>query len=61
MAEDEIDSITDSMDMDLSKLQTVEDRGAWRAAVHGAAKSWIWLRTEQQLLPLPHALKLQIY
>ena len=41
MAEDEIDSITDSMDVDLSKLQTVEDRGAWRAAVHGAAKSWI--------------------
>ena len=41
MAEDEIDSITDSMDMDVSKLQTVEDRGAWRAAVHGAAKSWI--------------------
>ena len=36
MAEDEIvDSITDSMDMNLSKLQeTVKDRGAWSAAVH---------------------------
>ena len=62
MAEDEIHSITDSMDMDVSKLQTVEDRGAWRAAVQRVAKSWIRLRTEQpQLLPLPHALKLQIY
>ena len=31
-----LDSITDSMDMNLSKLrETVEDRGAWHAAVHG--------------------------
>ena len=31
-----LDSITDSMDMNLSKLQeTVEDRGAWHATVHG--------------------------
>ena len=35
-----LDSITDSMDMNLSKLlKTVEDRGAWRAAVHGIAES----------------------
>ena len=34
-----LDSITDSMDMDLNKLwETVEHRGAWRAAVHGVAK-----------------------
>ena len=34
------DSITNSMDMNLSKLQeTVEDRRAWQAAVHGVAKS----------------------
>ena len=34
--------ITDSGDMNLSKLwETVEDREAWRAIVHGVAKSWI--------------------
>ena len=33
-------SITDSMDMSLSKLQEIgEDRGAWGTAVHGIAKS----------------------
>ena len=36
-----LDSITDSMDMSLSRLQEiVRDRGAWRAAVHGVTKSW---------------------
>ena len=35
-----LDGITDSMDMNLSKLQeTVEDRGAWRAAVHKVTRS----------------------
>ena len=35
-----LDSITDSMQMSFSKLrQTVKDREAWRAAVHGVAMS----------------------
>jgi len=36
-----LDSITDSVDTSLSKLQErVKDRGAWHAVVHGVTKSW---------------------
>ena len=46
-----LDGVTDSMDMNLSKLrEMVKDREAWRAADHGVAKSQTWQNNTTQSL-----------
>ena len=55
-----LDGITDSMHMSLGGLQElVMDREAWRAVVHGVAKSWTWPRDWTELKGNKHFLLLQ--
>ena len=55
-------SITDSMDMRLSRLrEMVKDREAWCAAVHGAAKSRAWLSDEQQPWTVQYTVQQRAY
>ena len=48
VTEDEMDGVTDLMDMSLSKFwELVIEREAWHAAVHGVTKNWTWLNNNK--------------
>ena len=56
-----LDGIMDSMDMSLSELlEIVMNREAWRAAIHGVAKSWTPLRDSTELAFLPVTLSVPV-
>ena len=66
MTEDEMDAITDSMDMGLGGLwELVINREAWRATVHGVAKSWTqlsnWTELNWFIYDFNHSKRLLLY
>ena len=57
-----LDRVTDSMDMNLSKLwEIVKDMEAWQAEVHWFVKSQIWLATEKEQPFLVSSLQMEFH